>query len=139
MAAYNTLQKSHERYKSVAYPSLQYSVLQHTIPTQKHHIANPTQENSSKSAPSILYGNKYNMRRPYLPLFSCSANALAPLQTWGLFGNIKHRQHRKASLVQKNGLPFFCTCPPTTQCRQEKLLILQRNFVQYLSHILDKI
>jgi len=45
------------------------------IPTQKHHIANPTQENSGKSALSILYNKKYNMRRPYLPLFSCSANA----------------------------------------------------------------
>ena len=59
----------------VAYPSLQYSVFQNTIPTQKHHIANPTQENSGKSALCILYNKKYNMRRPYLPLFSCSANA----------------------------------------------------------------
>jgi len=122
----------------VAYPSLQYSVFQNTIPTQKHHIANPTQENSGKSALCILYNKKYNMRHPYLPLFSCSANALAPLQVWGLFGNIKQRKHRKASLVSINGVPFFDTCPPTTQSRQEKTLILQRNFVQYLSYILDR-
>jgi hypothetical protein len=67
-----------------------------------------------------------------------STSAFAPLQTWGLFEGMKQHEHRKASLVQKNGTPFFCTCPPTTQCRQEKLLILQHNFVQYLSHILDK-
>jgi len=64
MAECDILSNKRERLIAVAYPSLQYSVFQHTIQTQKHHIANPTQENSGKSAREHIVQQKIQYAPP---------------------------------------------------------------------------